>query len=239
MAELNLGDYMSLVRAFLDELRTPDSDLPEDQANTLFPDADIIAELNAVQLEVVRSLDADFCTTETVVNATATAITIPAACAGNLQVIWTNGQTGTAGSSAYRVIEHRSRKQMYETNPSWQTQTGTQPTAYVPSLTEAGFTFLLWPIMQGTVTNGLILRHSLIPTEMTDLDDTCPMLTNFPDFQRKLLPYGAMRNILQYTAGQDDDQFQKYDQLFTMLLIKFNAALTGFFVRPLRYSTVR
>lgn len=231
MANLTLAEYIVLCKAFLNESRT-------DTQNPMFPDDSIIAALNAAQSEVCVRLAGtrDFFLKTASVNVTTGAIAVPTDYLVGLGATLVPSTTNTQDRRRLPIL---SSGQMDDQYPSWRGITATaNPYAIVQTWGSSGATLTLYPQPTSTITNGLFLDYVVQPDEMTDDADTSPVMDCFsPHLQRTILPYGALREMALYEAGESDDQFQKYDALFDKGISRLHEFLNSAFKVQLRYGS--
>lgn len=193
---------MPLTRAELRELtQRMLLDTALDNANPVAPEDLINAELYAGTLQILREVgEADFYMKGATEDATAAAIAMPEDYLCNLQV-WFNG----SNSQQRFLLRTRTASDMYAFNPSWDTYltTGNYPSTAVLIDSEGILSYQLWPLMNGTIANGVFIRYRVKPADWEDDDETMTVFTYYTEIERKIVPAAAAINCLKYDADSD------------------------------------
>lgn len=209
MANLTLSDYRELFKRYLQED-------PDDASNQFYPDAQIDAFLNSAQLEILTELSStlNFYRKTATVDATSGDIELPEDFFSGLNVKFTNDPSLVMNWNL-QIVDADRMDQMY---PWWRSEqiTSPYPTTAVFSWKPTGKFITLYPLLTSTVTDGLFYNYVPRPPDMTDDEDEdeSEIMNFFPELQRTLLPFGALRYATGFEAGEADDQMQKYDALW-------------------------
>jgi len=214
---MTLEQYRTLVLRQLDEYIGG--------SNAMFTDADIDAEVNAAQSEVVRATNHDYFKASITVDATAALIDLPEDFLGVADMVLITDSSSTSGR---RRLLFRTAQVMDETMPNWRAQTTTYPQFGVMDYNvDDGFGILLSPAPIATITDGFFMRYLRRPTNMVADDDTstCELFTFFPEFERNLIPWKAVSLLLQNEAGEMDDRVLRLESMWENRIVKFRQAL--------------
>ncbi len=220
---MTLAQIRSLVLGYLNELRGTD--------NALFPNADIDAEVNAALSEIVCAVNMDFYKSFSNVNMTATAITLPTDFLGQADCFLI---TDSASASGRRPLRFTTRQVMDENNTNWRGQTAQYPTTMVIEWDSGTPKLQPYPAPTSTITLGSYTTYVKKPTALSAASDSSDVFTYLPDFERKLIPWVVVKNILQFEAGEMDDRVQRlegmcqnaYDRMRARLNQMFNTTNT-------------
>lgn len=204
---LELSDYISLVKGYLDESRTI--------ASQRYSDAEITLRLNEAQRMVAREVDLFFFRGTDTTDVTNTTVTPPVDFLSNATI------SLVVSATERRPIKCVSAKQMYKDNPNWPVLTAQQyPTSFVYGLDETGFSGVFSPPPTATITDGALWEYKRIPTDMVDTGDEetsvleSEVMALFPELQPTTLPARACSIMLLLDAGTQDLQFAKWDAIF-------------------------
>ena len=186
-----------------------------------YTDADIVDALNWAHLDVVTdSVNEEAFRTGGTYDAVAGAVAFPAGCHGQLLA-----QYRASASASWSNLEGKMAHAMDLDCPGWRDSTGT-PTSIVAEASATGWNYRLYPAPTATVTDGLSLRWCARPDAMELADDTPIALVMVPDeFDAFLLPFGAAAMLFQSESGAEDDQAEKFWQLFGAQKSRYNARL--------------
>jgi hypothetical protein len=199
-----LTQYTEWIKRYLVEDTT-------DASNSLYPDDEITAAVNAAQCEWVSRLGRKcglFRKTKTT-NATVAGVTIETDFLSNLQVRF----GGSADGRSY--LPCTTVDVLDERNPNWRDETATSPTHYYLTLDTDGTTEInFYPTLTTAVTNGLFYSYTAKPTALSAGADIAKCMTWFPQLDPLALPAYAMVILLNYEGGTRDDQIGKWDGIF-------------------------
>lgn len=225
MDALTLADYRSIFKADLQADRESD--------DQIYPDSDIDNFLNRAQIDVARELGAtnNFFRGTATVDLEAGDISLPDDFLGNLKA------QAIDSSTIRRTLFINQADRMDEQFPYWRsTPATTYPTWIVIQWGSSAITIQVWPQPVATVSNALFMSYTKMPTTMEQDADESEVMAYFPELQRTLLPFGALRNALLYEAGEADDQVQKYESLYQRELLKAKFAINSMFQQSYRYG---
>lgn len=227
---LTRDQYVSLVKGYLAEDRY---DTTTDEK--LYPDADIIMALDAGQCDIIRVISStmSFFRKTSLVNAATGNIAFPADYLTDL-----NAQlvTGTSDLDR-RPLTVLFSNEMNQVSPYWNGLASVAyPTYLVAQFTSSGPTLTFSPPITSAITNGLLFDYAVSPDTLSTSSSTSPVMTLFPELQMTLLPFAACRVLTLFTGGADDDQYQKFDNLFMRDIGRMRMAINSRFSSPKTYG---
>ncbi len=233
MANKTLSDYISLVKAYMNEARTASSG---DLAQRLWPDEDITDALNEAQNEICVELAStrDFFKTTASIDLVAGALTLPDDILVGLGATLIN--TNVTPNVRMRM-DIMSMGDLDNRWPYWRSTEAIQyPTTLVQNWSSAGAEWVTYPQATGTIADAILLTYVVRPTEMVDSDDTSPVADCFPSLQRSLLPFCALKNLVLYEAGENDQQAAKFAMLYTQAIGQCHQFLNASYKGRLQYG---
>lgn len=225
MANATLAEYISWFKGYLQADR--------DSEDQVYPDVDIIGFLNRAQLDVARDLgfSNNFFRGTNTRDLETGSLTLPEDFLGNLKIQVSDS------TNIRRALFINQADRMDEMFPYWRSTPATNyPTWAVIEWGSTGVTYQVWPQPIATVTNGLFESYTKLPTDMENDADESEVMLMFPELQRTMLPFGALRHALLFEGGEADDQVQKFEALYQNDLARARFAINSMFPQSYKYG---
>lgn len=204
MADLTFADYISETYGYMNESRdNPDK-------NRKIRLEDVKKAINRGRHRMLRKVGVGLYRNSTTMNATAGDITPPADFFNQALVHFTPSGSG----STTTLLTQVDARGMDQGQANWRNVTGGTPSKLVWDVTTGGIVARLYPQPDTTVANGLTWYYSAKLPDLSDDDDTCPVMNMFPEFQMTTIQAGALRILYLLEGGEADDQFAKWDRIF-------------------------
>ena len=173
-------------------LRKAQEDGTDLTTNPIFTPTWVKAQLNAAVHQFLLRMPPRFCRTSATIDAATTATALPTSFLGHCAIRFQRG-------TDYRWLKFFKPEEWDLTKPSWSGDTASDPTHYTILFGADGTTkYQLYPTLTAAVTNGLLLRYTAKPTDMSADSDTCVALTWFPHLQSRLLVHYVLWQIMDF-----------------------------------------
>lgn len=223
MPNLTLRDYVGNVYKY----RMEDSSDDGIDTNELYLKSDVIRAINETRYDIVRRIGLGLNRKELVTDAVQGEFSPPVDLFAETTVFFKTNSNSFVNLKIHRKGEYN------QANPSslgdnmlYGTNT---PSMLEFSLGENGLVCKLLPPLNATLQNALIWEYNVMPSELVDDEDECPIMNLFPEHQSYLLPAGALWRLTNIEAGAVDGQQQKFLNMYENGLKSMRASINSMF----------
>lgn len=223
MPNLTLRDYVGNVYKY----RMEDSSDDGIDTNELYQKSDVIRAINETRYDIVRRIGLGINRKQVVTNAVQGEFSPPVDLFAETTVFFKTNSNAYINLKVYRAGEFtQANPASLGDNVLYGTNT---PSTLEFSLGENGLVCKLWPPLNANVQNSLIWQYNVMPEELVDDEDECPIMNMFPEHQSYLLPAGALWRLTNIEAGAVDGQQQKFFVMYENGLKSIRSSINSIF----------